>query len=155
MVTYDLVVIGTVRRDMSVPVPRRAAGHEGRGGREGRDRSRHLPNGRVHAVEGRSCTRRKCSRSRALVAKMGVSVSAPEARSSGDDEFQAAGSTATSKGVEFLMKKNKIDVISGRGRILAPARSGVGRRRQKRRSSRPGKKRHRHRHRLRTVFRRD
>jgi dihydrolipoamide dehydrogenase len=51
-------------------------------------------------------------------AKMGVSVSAPKLDLPAMMNFKQQGIDGNVKGVEFLMKKNKIDVIHGTGRIL-------------------------------------
>src|SRR5260370_12355853 len=52
-------------------------------------------------------------------AKMGVSVSAPKLDLPSMMNFKQQGIDGNVKGVEFLMKKNKIDVISGKGKILS------------------------------------
>ena len=61
----------------------------------------------------------KCSRRQAhSFAKMGVSVSTPKLDLPSMMNFKQQGIDGNVKGVEFLMKKNKIDVISGKGKIL-------------------------------------
>src|SRR5260370_40560831 len=50
-------------------------------------------------------------------AKMGVSVPAPKLDLPSMMNFKQQGIDGNVKGVEFLMKKNKIDVISGKGKI--------------------------------------
>jgi dihydrolipoamide dehydrogenase len=54
-------------------------------------------------------------------AKMGIGVSAPKLDLPAMMNFKQQGIDGNVKGVEYLMKKNKIDVISGTGKIL-----GVG-----------------------------
>jgi dihydrolipoamide dehydrogenase len=49
---------------------------------------------------------------------MGVSVSAPKLDLPSMMNFKQQGIDGNVKGVEFLMKKNRIDVISGKGKIL-------------------------------------
>jgi len=51
-------------------------------------------------------------------AKMGVSVSAPKLDLPSMMNFKQQGIDGNVKGVEFLMKKNKIDVLMGKGKIL-------------------------------------
>src|SRR3954464_15972907 len=51
-------------------------------------------------------------------AKMGVSVSAPKLDLPAMMNFKQQGIDGNVKGVEFLMKKNKIDVLKGAGKIL-------------------------------------
>src|ERR1700754_51740 len=51
-------------------------------------------------------------------AKMGVSVSSPKLDLPSMMNFKQQGIDGNVKGVEFLMKKNKIDVSSGKGKIL-------------------------------------
>ncbi len=47
-----------------------------------------------------------------------------QAQPAADDEAEGQErSTALTKGVEFLIKKNKVDWIKGAGRIAGPARS--------------------------------
>jgi dihydrolipoamide dehydrogenase len=58
-------------------------------------------------------------------AKMGVSVSAPKLDLPAMMNFKQQGIDGNVKGVEFLMKKNKIDVISGKGKILGTGKVEV------------------------------
>src|SRR5260370_12037821 len=52
-------------------------------------------------------------------AKMGVSVSAPKLDLPSMMNFKQQGIDGNVKGVELLIKKNKIDVISGQAKIIA------------------------------------
>ena len=121
MPTYDLIVIGT-----------------GPGGYVCAIRAAQLGM-KVAVVErnatlGGTCLNVGCMPSKALLhasdmfeeaahsfAKMGVAVSAPKLDLPAMMEFKQQGIDGNVKGVEFLMKKNKIDVIYGLGKIL-----GVG-----------------------------
>ena len=58
-------------------------------------------------------------------AKMGVSVPAPKLDLPSMMKFKQQGIDGNVKGVEFLMRKNKIDVISGKGRILGTGKVEV------------------------------
>src|SRR5438445_11628305 len=58
-------------------------------------------------------------------AKMGVSVSAPKLDLPSMMNFKQQGIDGNVRGVEFLMKKNKIDVINGKGRILGAGKVEV------------------------------
>src|SRR3974390_600995 len=58
-------------------------------------------------------------------AKMGVSVPAPKLDLPAMMNFKQQGIDGNVKGVEFLMKKNKIDVIHGKGRILGAGKVEV------------------------------
>src|SRR6201997_2873965 len=58
-------------------------------------------------------------------AKMGVSVSAPKLDLPSMMNFKQQGIDGNVKGVEFLMKKNKIDVILGKGKILGTGKVEV------------------------------
>jgi dihydrolipoamide dehydrogenase len=58
-------------------------------------------------------------------AKMGVSISAPKLDLPSMMNFKQQGIDGNVKGVEFLMKKNKIDVLTGMGKILGPGRVEV------------------------------
>ncbi|HEY5127149.1 MAG TPA: dihydrolipoyl dehydrogenase [Bradyrhizobium sp.] len=125
MATYDLVVIGT-----------------GPGGYVCAVRAAQLGM-KVAVVEknatlGGTCLNVGCMPSKALLhasemfeeaghsfAKMGVSVSAPKLDLPAMMNFKQQGIDGNVKGVEFLMKKNKIDVISGKGKILGTGKVEV------------------------------
>src|SRR4051794_35472532 len=91
-----------------------------------------------NATLGGTCLNVGCMPSKALLhasemfeeaahsfAKMGVSVSAPKLDLPSMMNFKQQGIDGNVKGVEFLMKKNKIDVISGKGRILGTGKVEV------------------------------
>ena len=125
MATYDLVVIGT-----------------GPGGYVCAVRAAQLGM-KVAVVEknatlGGTCLNVGCMPSKALLhasemfeeaahsfAKMGVSVSTPKLDLPSMMNFKQQGIDGNVKGVEFLMKKNKIDVISGAGKILGAGKVEV------------------------------
>jgi dihydrolipoamide dehydrogenase len=132
MATYDLVVIGT-----------------GPGGYVCAIRAAQLGM-KVAVVEknatlGGTCLNVGCMPSKALLhasemfeeaghsfAKMGIrSAFRAEARSAAMMNFKQQGIDGNVKGVEFLMKKNKIDVISGTGQDTRRRQGrGIRRRRQ-------------------------
>src|SRR5579864_6351728 len=124
MATYDLVIIGT-----------------GPGGYVCAVRAAQLGM-RVAVVEknalGGTCLNVGCMPSKALLhasemfeeaghsfAKMGVSVPPPKLDLPSMMNFKQQGIDGNVKGVEFLMKKNKIDVISGRAKILGTGKLEV------------------------------
>jgi dihydrolipoamide dehydrogenase len=125
MTTYDLIVIGT-----------------GPGGYVCAIRAAQLGM-KVAVVEknptlGGTCLNVGCMPSKALLhaseifeeaghsfAKMGIGVSAPKLDLSAMMNFKQQGIDGNVKGVEYLMKKNKIDVISGTGRILGAGKVEV------------------------------
>src|SRR5215469_4359179 len=125
MATYDLVVIGT-----------------GPGGYVCAIRAAQLGM-KVAVVEksptlGGTCLNIGCMPSKALLhasemfeeaahsfAKMGISVSAPKLDLPAMMNFKQQGIDGNVKGVEFLMKKNKIDVIQGKGKILGAGKVEV------------------------------
>src|SRR6201993_4388260 len=125
MATYDLVVIGT-----------------GPGGYVCAIRAAQLGI-KVAVVEknatlGGTCLNVGCMPSKALLhasemfeeaghsfAKMGVSVSVPKLDLPSMMNFKQQGIDGNVKGVEFLMKKNKIDVLRGIGKILGAGRVEV------------------------------
>jgi dihydrolipoamide dehydrogenase len=91
-----------------------------------------------NATLGGTCLNVGCMPSKALLyasemfeeaghsfAKMGVSVSAPKLDLPSMMNFKQQGIDGNVKGVEFLMKKNKIDVISGTGKILGTGKVEV------------------------------
>ncbi|MFB9268899.1 dihydrolipoyl dehydrogenase [Bradyrhizobium erythrophlei] len=125
MASYDLVVIGT-----------------GPGGYVCAVRAAQLGM-KVAVVEknatlGGTCLNVGCMPSKALLhasemfeeaahsfAKMGVSVSAPKLDLPAMMNFKQQGIDGNVKGVEFLMKKNKIDVLKGTGKILGAGKVEV------------------------------
>lgn len=125
MASYDLVVIGT-----------------GPGGYVCAIRAAQLGM-KVAVVEknatlGGTCLNVGCMPSKALLhasemfeeaahsfAKMGVSVSAPKLDLPSMMNFKQQGIDGNVKGVEFLMKKNKIDVLKGTGKILSAGKVEV------------------------------
>jgi dihydrolipoamide dehydrogenase len=125
MATYDLVIIGT-----------------GPGGYVCAVRAAQLGM-KVAVVEknatlGGTCLNVGCMPSKALLhasemfeeaahsfAKMGVSVSTPKLDLPAMMNFKQQGIDGNVKGVDFLMKKNKIDVIRGKGKILGAGRVEV------------------------------
>jgi dihydrolipoamide dehydrogenase len=125
MATYDLIVIGT-----------------GPGGYVCAIRAAQLSM-KVAVVEknatlGGTCLNVGCMPSKALLhasemfeeaghsfAKMGIGVDAPKLDLPAMMNFKQQGIDGNVKGVEFLMKKNKIDVISGKGKILGAGKVEV------------------------------
>jgi dihydrolipoamide dehydrogenase len=125
MATYDLVIIGT-----------------GPGGYVCAVRAAQLGM-KVAVVEknptlGGTCLNVGCMPSKALLhasemfeeaghsfAKMGVSVSAPQLDLPAMMNFKQQGIDGNVKGVEFLMKKNKIDVINGTGKVIGTGKVEV------------------------------
>jgi dihydrolipoamide dehydrogenase len=125
MANYDLVVIGT-----------------GPGGYVCAVRAAQLGM-KVAVVEknstlGGTCLNIGCMPSKALLhasemfeeaghsfAKMGVGVGAPKLDLPAMMNFKQQGIDGNVKGVEFLMKKNKIDVISGNGKIVGTGKVEV------------------------------
>jgi dihydrolipoamide dehydrogenase len=125
MASYDLVIIGT-----------------GPGGYVCAVRAAQLGM-KVAVVEkdatlGGTCLNVGCMPSKALLhasemfeeaahsfAKMGVSVSAPKLDLPAMMNFKQQGIDGNVKGVDFLMKKNKIDVILGKGKVLGAGKVEV------------------------------
>jgi len=125
MATYDVVIIGT-----------------GPGGYVCAVRAAQLGM-KVAVVEkgatlGGTCLNVGCMPSKALLhasemfeeaghsfAKMGVSVSAPKLDLPSMMNFKQQGIDGNVKGVDFLMKKNKIDIIHGKGKLLGAGRVEV------------------------------
>ncbi|MDU6374789.1 MAG: dihydrolipoyl dehydrogenase [Bradyrhizobium sp.] len=125
MANYDLVVIGT-----------------GPGGYVCDIRAAQLGM-KVAVVEknatlGGTCLNVGCMPSKALLhaselfeeaghsfAKMGIKVPAPEIDLPAMMNFKQQGIDGNVKGVEFLLKKNKIDVLQGKGKILGTGKVQV------------------------------
>src|SRR5205807_3680143 len=91
-----------------------------------------------NATLGGTCLNVGCMPSKALLhasemfeeaghsfAKMGISVSAPKLDLPSMMNFKQQGIDGNVKGVEFLMKKNKIDVLKGTGKILGAGKVEV------------------------------
>ena len=90
------------------------------------------------ATHGGTCLNVGCIPSKALLhasemfeeaahsfAKMGVSVSAPKLDLPTMMNFKQQGIDGNVKGVDFLMKKNKIDMLRGTGKILGTGKVEV------------------------------
>ena len=125
MASYDLVIIGT-----------------GPGGYVCAVRAAQLGM-KVAVIEknatlGGTCLNVGCMPSKALLyasemfaeaahsfAKMGVSVSAPKLDLPSMMNFKQQGIDGNVRGVEFLMKKNKVDVIAGMGKVLGTGKVEV------------------------------
>ncbi len=58
-------------------------------------------------------------------AKMGIGIDKPRLDLAAMQAFKAEGVEANVKGIAFLFKKNKIDAVSGAGRIVAPGKVEV------------------------------
>jgi len=91
-----------------------------------------------NATLGGTCLNVGCMPSKALLhasemfeeaahsfAKMGISVSAPKLELPAMMNFKQQGIDGNVKGVEFLMKKNKVDVLKGTGKILGAGKVEV------------------------------
>src|SRR6266849_7060515 len=125
MATYDLGVLGTGPGGYGWSI---------RGGQLGME----VAVGEKNATLGGTCLNVGCMPSKSLLyasemfeeaahsfAKMGVSVPAPKLDLPSMMKFKQQGIDGNVKGVEFLMKKNKIDVISGKGKILGTGKVEV------------------------------
>jgi len=90
------------------------------------------------ATHGGTCLNVGCIPSKALLhaselfeeaghgfAKMGIGVSAPKLDLPAMMKFKDEGVEGNVKGVDFLLKKNKIDAVHGIGRIAAPGKVEV------------------------------
>src|SRR6188508_641383 len=90
------------------------------------------------ATPGGTCLNIGCIPSKALLhaselfeeagtgfAKMGIGVSKPKLDLKAMMNFKQQGIDGNVKGVEYLMKKNKIDGISGKGKILGTGKVEV------------------------------
>ena len=127
--------------------PRGAARHEGRRGREERDARRHLPQCRLHAVEGAAVCLRNVRGGRALLCENGRQRFRAEARSALDDEFQAAGHRRQRQGRRVPDEEEQDRRHQRQGQ---DPRHRQGRGDRRRRQDADGRdQEHRHRHRLR------
>ncbi len=125
MATYDLVVIGTGPGGYVCAIRAAQLGMK-------------VAVVEKHATLGGTCLNVGCMPSKSLLyasemfeeaahsfVKMGVSVSAPKLDLPSMMKFKQQGIDGNVKGVEFLMKKNKIDVINGKGKILGTGKVEV------------------------------
>src|SRR5437762_12798047 len=125
MATYDLVVIGTGPGVYVCAVRAAQLGMK-------------VAVVEVEPTLGGTCVNVGCMPSKALLhasemfeeaahsfAKMGVSVPAPKLDLPSMMNFKQQGIDGNVKGVEFLMKKNKIDVVNGTGKILGAGKVEV------------------------------
>jgi len=90
------------------------------------------------ATHGGTCLNVGCIPSKALLhaselfeeaghgfPRMGIMVGKPQLDLAGLMKFKDAGVEGNVKGVEYLLKKNKVDAVHGTGRIVAPGRIEV------------------------------
>src|SRR6266849_8701668 len=125
MATYDLVVIGTGPGGYVCAIRAAQLGMK-------------VAVAEKDATLGGTCLNVGCMPSKSLLyasemfeeaahsfAKMCVSVPAPKLDLPSMMKFKQQGIDGNVKGVEFLMKKNKIDVISGKGKILGTGKVEV------------------------------
>ncbi len=110
MASYDLVVIGTGPGGYVCAVRAAQLGMKVAVVEKNADVRRHLPQRRLHALEGAAARVEMFEEAAHSFAKMGVSVSAPKLDLPAMMNFKQQGIDGNVKGVEFLMKKNKIDV---------------------------------------------
>jgi dihydrolipoamide dehydrogenase len=122
---YDLIVIGTgpggyvcairaAQLGMKVAVVEKRATHGGTCLNIGCIPSKAL----LHASE-------RFEEAGHMLARMGIGVGAPKLDLAAMMKFKDAGVDGNVKGVEFLLKKNKIDAVHGAGRIAAPGKVAV------------------------------
>ena len=93
--SYDLIVIGTGPGGYVCAIRAAQLGHEGRGGREARHPRRHLPQRRLHPVEGAAARLRDVRGGRPCFAKMGIGVGTPKLDLATMLKFKDEASTAT------------------------------------------------------------
>ena len=127
--------------------PRGATRHEGRRGREERHARRHLPQRRMHAVEGAAARLRNVRGGRALLREDGRQRFRAETRSARDDEFQAAGHRRQRQG-RRVPDEEEQDRRHRRQGQDPRHRQGRGDRQRRQDADRRDQE-HRHRHRLR------
>ena len=127
--------------------PRGAARPENRGGREARDLRRHLPQHRLHPVEGAAARLRIVRGSRPQLRQDGHRRLRAQARSQGDDGVQGPGRRRQRQG-RRLPAQEEQDRCLSRRRPHRRARQGRGQRRR-RQDADARDQIHRHRHRLR------
>ena len=125
MATYDLVIIGTGPGGYVCAVRAAQLGMKVAVVEKNADARRHLPQCRMHAVEGAAACFRNVRGGRACLCEDGRQRSAPKLDLPAMMNFKQQGIDGNVKGVEFLMKKNKIDVISGKGKILGTGKVEV------------------------------
>ena len=105
--------------------PRGAARHEGRGGREGRDLRRHLPQRRLHPVEGAAARFRAVRGGRPPVRHHGHQGRQARARSRRHDEIQGRGRRRQRQGRRLPVQEEQDRRLSRR-RPHRGARQGRG-----------------------------
>ena len=106
--------------------PRGAARHEGRRGRKARHPRRHLPQYRLHPVEGAAAMRPSFTRKPGTNSReMGIKVGKPELDLAAMLEHKEKGVDGNVKGVEFCSRRTRSSRFIGAGRIAAPGKVEV------------------------------
>ncbi len=126
MASYDLIVIGAGPGGYVCAIRAAQLGLKTAVRREARDPRRHLPQYRLHSVQGAAARLRTVRGGRARASpSMGIGVGTPKLDLAAMLTFKDEGVDGNVKGVEFLFKKNKVDAVHGTGRIAAPGKVEV------------------------------
>ncbi len=145
---FDLIVIGTGPGGYECAIRAAQLGLKTAVVEKRRDLRRHLPERRLHPVEGAAACLANCTRRPATTSRRWASRSASRASILPTLlKYKQQNVDANIKGVDFLFKKNKIETFRGVGRIVAPGKIEVKDDGGKAQSARSQE--HRHRHRLR------
>ena len=137
MASYDLVVIGTGPGGYVCAMRAAQLGMKVAVVEKNATLRRHLSQCRLHAVEGAAARLGNVRGGRAFLCQDGRRRFGAETRPAHDDEVQEQGVDGNVKGVEFLMKKNKIDVIKAPASIVSAGKVEVRAATARRRLSRP------------------
>ena len=141
--TYDLIVIGAGPGGYVCAIRAAQLGMKVAVVEKSQDARRHLPQHRLHPLEGAAPRLRDVRGGGPWARAFGVVVGAPKLDLAAMMKHKDDTVAANVNGVAFLFKKNKIDSVFGEGRSARRARSSS---RAKTATRRPSRPRHRHRH---------
>ena len=126
MASYDLVVIGTGPGGYVCAIRAAQLGLKVAVVEKSATRSAAPASTSAACRRRRCCTPPKCSRRPGIPSpRWAIGVSTPKLDLPAMMDFKQQGIDGNVKGVEFLMKKNKIDVLRGTGKVLGTGKVEV------------------------------
>ena len=126
MPTYDLIVIGTGPGGYVCAIRAAQLGMKTAVVEKRRHVRRHLPQRRLHPLEGDAACLGALRGGRHTASRqMGIKVGKPSVDLAALLKYKDGNVESNVKGVDFLFKKNKIEAFRGAGRIAAPGKVEV------------------------------
>ena len=119
---FDLTIIGSGPGGYVAAIRAAQLGHEGRGGGEVADFGRHMPQYRLHSLQGLLHATELFEEAGHSFKQLGIDIPAPVLNLPQMMNHKAETVAANVGGVDYLFKKNKITAFRGIGSIAAPGK---------------------------------